>query len=72
MIVTLACASALKVTLEYAKLTLAAPAQKTQLSSSSSTIMFLIFVWQRNSANHQLGEKELIPTSCPCAIAFSC
>ena len=21
---------------------------------------------------HQLGEKELIPTSCPCAIAFSC
>ena len=34
MIVTLACASALKVTLEYAMLTLAAPAQKTQLSST--------------------------------------
>ena len=34
MLVTLACASALKVTLEYAKLTLAAPAQKTQLSST--------------------------------------
>ena len=80
--------SALKVTLEYAKCNLAAPAQKAQLFSTGvvrevcfgsfnapvAALLFGVyyFVWQRNSAKHQLGEKELIPNACPCAVAFTC
>ena len=77
--------SALNVAWEYAKCTLAAPAQQSttvQYKSSarsmfwklqrawSSSLFCVYYFGQRDSANHQLGGKELNPTSCPCAVAF--